>query len=148
MDDETPTWPDSEARYRLRPPAETGLDVLAAVLDVSPRDPETVAFRLEIGRQAELLGPRRIALEALSGHTDVTVAEDHTAGTVPLTGGAFEDIGALFGTINRALVRDADGIAVADWDGEELQFALADAAVRRLRGGLDESVAARIEPVD
>lgn len=148
MDDETPTWPDSEARYRLRPPAGTGLDVFAAVLDATPRDPTTVALRLGIGRQAELLGPRRIALEGLSGHTAVSVAEDHTAGTVPLSGGAFEDIAGLFGAIDRAVVRDAGGTAIVQWDGEEFQFALSDAAIERLRGGLDTAVAARLDPAD
>jgi hypothetical protein len=148
MVDETPTWPDSEARYRLRPPAESGLDALAAVLDAAPRTPDGVALRLALGRRADLFGPRRIALESLSGHPDVTVDDDHTAGTVPLTDGTFEDLAALFESLDRAVVRDGDGTAIVAWDGRTLRFALPDAAVESLRDGLDDDVADRIEATE
>ncbi|MFC6757064.1 MULTISPECIES: hypothetical protein [Haloarcula] len=151
MDPESVAWPSTEPSYRLRPPAtdEAGaLDALAAVLDASPRRAERVSLRLAIGRRVDLLGPKREALEAVSGHTDVTVADDHTVGTAPLTEATFADLAELFGDLDRAIVFDPDGVAIADWRDGVLRFALPEAAVEAVRDGVDAAVADRIQRAD
>ena len=151
MDPESVAWPSAEPSYRLRPPATdeaAALDALAAVLDASPRRPERLSLRLAIGRRMDLLGPRRIALESLSGHEDVTVADDHTIGTLALTDETFADLAELFADLDRAVVWDADGVAIADWRDEVLRFALPETAVAQVREGIDAAVADRIERVD
>ncbi|WP_262179866.1 hypothetical protein [Haloarcula laminariae] len=148
MTEQTPTWPEREPSYRLRPPAtdlSAGLDGLAAALDATPRQPETATVKLRIGRQTDVIGPRREALEALSGYPDVTVDAGTTAGTVPLTGETFDALAELFEDVERALVRDADGVAVAEWRDERLRFALPSDAVSRVRAAVD---AERIEQVE
>ena len=151
MDPESVAWPSSEPSYRLRPPATdegVALDALAAVLDATPRPAERVSLRLALGRRVDVLGPRREALEALSGHDDVTVAEDHTIGTVPLTGAAFADLAELFAELDRAVVWDDEGVAVADWRDGVLRFALPGDAVETLRDDIDAGLADRIERVE
>ena len=151
MDPESVAWPTAEPSYRLRPPAtdeDAALDALAAVLDATPRDAERLSVRLAIGRRTELLGPRRIALEALSGHADVTVADDHAVGTVPLADGAFADVAELFDDLDRAVVWDPDGVAIADWRDEVLRFALPADAVAAVRDAVEAAVADRIERAD
>ena len=151
MDPESVAWPSAEPSYRLRPPAtdETAaLDVLAAVLDGTPRQVERVSLRLAVGRRMDLLGPRREALEALSGHEDVTVADDHTVGTVALTDERFADLAELFADLDRAVVVDADGVAIADWRDGELRFALPADVVGTVGEGLDDAVADRIERME
>ena len=148
MDPESVAWPSAEPSYRLRAPATdeaAALDVLAAVLDATARQTERVSVRLGIGRRMDLLGPRREALEGLSGHADVTVADDHTIGTLTLTEAAFADLAELFADIERAVVFDPDGVAIADLRDGELRFALPETAVERVREGVDASVADRIE---
>jgi len=151
MDPESVAWPSAEPSYRLRPPAtdEAGaLDVLAAVLDATPRRSERVSVRLAIGRRMDLLGPRREALEALSGHSEVTVAEDHTIGTLALTDETFADLAELFADLERAIVFDSEGVAIADLRDDILRFALPETAVERVRDGVDAAVADRIQRVE
>jgi len=151
MDPESVAWPSAEPSYRLRPPAtdEAGaLDVLAAVLDATPRRSERVSVRLAIGRRMDLLGPRREALEALSGHSEVTVAEDHTIGTLALTDETFVDLAELFADLERAIVFDSEGVAIADLRDDILRFALPETAVERVRDGVDAAVADRIQRVE
>ncbi len=151
MDPESVAWPSTEPSYRLRPPAtdETGaLDALAAVLDASSRRAERVSLRLAIGRRVDLLGPKREALEALSGHADVTVADDHTVGTAPLTEATFADLAELFADLERAIVWDPEGVAIADWRDGVLRFALPAEMVAHVRDGVDAALADRIERVD
>jgi len=150
MNDET-AWPDDEPTHRLRPPATTptaGLDALAAVLDGTPRQPATVALGLTVGRRAELVGPRRIALESLSGHADVTVDDDHTSGTVPLTGTTFDDLAELFEELDYAVVEDTTGVAIADWREETLRFALPSETLASVEDAVGGDVADRIDRVD
>ncbi|PSP64606.1 hypothetical protein BRC76_01545 [Halobacteriales archaeon QH_8_67_36] len=151
MDPESVAWPSAEPSYRLRPPAtdeDAAIDALAAVLDVTPRRPERLSLRLAVGRRMDLLGPRRDALEALSGHDGVTVADDHTVGTVTLTEATFADLAELFADLDRAAVRDPDGVAIADWRDAILRFALPESAAEQVRGSVDAAVADRIERVD
>ena len=150
MDSESVAWPSAEPSYRLRPPAteaDATLDALAAVLDVTPRQTARVSVRLAIGRRVDLVGPRRIALEALSGHEDVTVAEDHTIGTLALTDETFADLAELFADIDRAVVWDTEGVAIADLRVDVLRVALPETAVERVRADVGAGVADRIERV-
>jgi len=151
MDSESVAWPSAEPSYRLRPPAtdeDGALDAFAAVLDATPRSPERVSVRLAIGRRTDLVGPRRIALEALSGHDDVTVADDHTIGTVALTDETFADLAKLFSDLDRAVVFDPDGVAIVDWRDGVLRFALPADAAERVRDGVEPDIADRIERVE
>jgi len=151
MDPESAAWPSAEPSYRLRPPATdeaAALDALAAVLDATPRSPERVSVRLAIGRRTDLVGPRRIALEALSGHDDVTVADDHTIGTVALTDETFADLAELFSDLDRAVVFDPDGVAIADLRDGDLRFAVPEDAVDRVRDAVDPALADRIERLE
>ncbi|MBV0925415.1 hypothetical protein KTS45_14505 [Halomicroarcula limicola] len=148
LDTGTPTWPDDEPRFRVRPPVSdegAGLDALAAVLDTTPRRPEAAFCYLDLGRRADLVGPRRVELEALSGHADVTVDADHTAGTVPFAPETFDALAALFEDLSYLVVRDADGVAIAEWRGETLRFALPDGDVDAVKNALDAATADRIE---
>jgi len=131
-----PTWPDDESRHRVRPPVseerEDGegaagslaADALAAVLDATPREPATVFCYLSVGRRVDLVGPERTALEALSGHADVRVDTDHTAGTIPLTGETFDAVVRLLDQVEYLLIRDDTGDAVAEWRQETLRFSV------------------------
>jgi hypothetical protein len=150
MDSESVAWPSAEPRYRFRPPATdeaATLDVLATVLDATGRRPERVSLRVAIGRRTDLVGPRRIALESLSGHEDVTVADGHTIGTVPLTVERFDTLVDLRADIERAVVWGPDGVAIADWRDGVLRFALPTDALESVREAND-TVADRIERVE
>ena len=150
MDSESVAWSSAEPSYRFRPPATdeaATLDVLAAVLDAASRSPERISLRLAIGRQMDVVGPQRVALEALSGHDDVTVADDHTIGTVPLTGETFDALVDLRETIDRAVVWDPEGVAIADLRDGVLRFALPAEAVGSVREEV-QGVADRIERAD
>ncbi|WP_324665165.1 hypothetical protein [Haloarcula sediminis] len=151
MTEETPTWPEREPSYRLRPPAAdeaAGIDAFAAVLDASERRPETVAVRLTVGRRTDVVGPRREALEGLSGHADVTVSDERTTGTAPLSGATFDDIATLFSDLDRAVVRDTEGVAILEWRGETLRFALPDERADELAQELAPVLADRLERVE
>jgi len=148
MTDTVPAWPDDEPAYRLRPPAAdegAGLDALAAVLDATPRGPSTAVVRLTVGRRTDAVGPRRTALETLSGVSAVTVHDDRTTGIAPLTDECFEAIATLFTDVDRLLVRDDEDVAIAEWRDETLRFALPADAVERVRECVDPAVADRIE---
>lgn len=150
-----PAWPDSESRHRLRPPAgerepeEEGpagspaADALAAVLDATPREPTTAFCYLSIGRRVDLIGPERTALEALSGHADVRVDTDHTAGTVPLTGETFDAIVRLLERVEYLLIRDDAGDAIAEWRPATLRFSVPD--IDAVAAVLNPPLADRIE---
>jgi len=127
-----PSWPD-EPRHRLRLPAagvDAGLDALAAALDAI-EGPERVFVHLDIGRRAEF-GPRRRTLESLSGHPDVVVADQQTAGSLPLTAETFDALAALYEDIAYALVWDEAGDPVLELRGERLTVALPAEAVATL----------------
>ncbi|WP_135303692.1 hypothetical protein [Haloarcula amylovorans] len=151
LDTGTPTWPDGESRFRVRPPVsdeEAGLNALATVLDTTPRRPDTAFCYLDIGRRADLVGPRRVELETLSGHADVTVDADHTAGTVPFTAETFDALATLFDELSYLVVRDVEGVAIAEWREETLRFALPDGDVKAMKNALDARTADRIERVE
>lgn len=151
MDPESVAWPSSEPGYRLRPPAAdeaATLDALAAVLDATPRRAERLSLRLAIGRRMDLVGPRRVALESLSGHDDVTVADDHTIGTLALTDETFADLAELLADLDRAVVWDTEGVAIADWRDGVLRFALPADAITQVRESVDAAVAERIDRVE
>ena len=151
MDPESVAWPSAEPSYRLRPPATdeaAALDVLAAVLDATPRQVERVSVRLAVGRRTDIVGSRRIALESLSGHTDVTVADTHTIGTLSLTDETFADLAELFADLDRAVVFDPEGVAITDWRDRVLRFALPEPTVQQVREGVDSGTANRIERDD
>jgi len=127
--DSPPAWPTDERRYRLRPPASdpaAGVDTLAAVLDASERTPERLFVHLAVGRRADF-GRRRRTLETLSGHPGVLVADDDTAGTLPLTGATFDALVTLYDDLRYALVSDADDVAIVEFRDGTLTAALADA---------------------
>ncbi|MBX0295713.1 hypothetical protein [Haloarcula nitratireducens] len=148
LDTGTPTWPDDEPLFRVRPPVsdeDAGLDALAAVLDTTPRRPETAFCYLDRGRRADLVGPGRVELEALSGHADVTVDADHTAGTVPFTPQTFDALATLFDELSYLVVRDADDVAIAEWRAETLRFALPESGLETVKNSLDAATADRIE---
>jgi len=151
-----PTWPDDESRHRVRPPAsddrEEGpagspaADALAAVLDATPREPSTAFCYLSVGRRVDLIGPERTALEALSGHADVRVDTDHTAGTLPLTGETFDAIVALLDEVEYLLIRDENGDAIAEWRSETLRFSVPD--IESVTTALTPALAERVERDD
>jgi len=149
-----PTWPDGESRHRVRPPAsrdgtEEGpagspaADALATVLDATPRQPKTAFCYLSVGRRVDLVGPERTALEALSGHADVRVDTDHTAGTVPLTGETFDAIVRLLDSVEYLLIRDDAGDAITEWRPETLRFSVPD--VESVESALPPALAERVE---
>lgn len=151
MDPESVAWPSAEPSYRFRPPADevtAAVDVVAAVLDATERSPERVSLRVDIGRQADVVGPRRVALESLSGHEAVTVADDHTIGTVPMTPETFDAVVDLWVDIDRAVVWDPDGVPIAEWLEERLRYALPEAAGQQVRAAVPDGVASRIERVE
>ncbi|WP_254279432.1 hypothetical protein [Haloarcula marina] len=151
LDTGAPTWPDEESRFRVRPRAEDAdarADALAAVLDASPRRPDSLFVSLEVGRRTDLTGRPRFELETLSGHPEVTVADDHTAGTVPLTGEAFDAVATLAEDVAYLVVRDADGLALAEWRGETVRFAVPETRLSSVTESLDAATADRVERLD
>ena len=124
------------------------MDVFVAVLDATDRAPERLSLRLDIGRQTDIVGPRRVALESLSGHEDVTVDDDHTIGTLPLTDETFDSLVALWSEVDRAVVWDPDGVPVVEWRDGRFRYALSDAAAQAVRAAVPDGAAARIERVE
>lgn len=151
-DDETGeiAWPSETARYRIALPAtEDGvaLDVLAAVLDASPRPPAAAEFEIDAGRRVD--GDRtRSALADLAAHPDVTVGTDETAGAVPLTGDTFAALADLSADTRLLIVRDEAGDAVLVRRAETITFALPASLIEGLRSDLPASVRDRIDPVE
>ncbi|MBX0324216.1 hypothetical protein EGH21_14350 [Halomicroarcula sp. F13] len=148
LDTGAPTWPDDEPRFRVRQPAEATdarVDVLAGVLDATPRDAETTFLYLDVGRRADVTGRPRFELETLSGHPDVTVADDHTAGTVPFSAETFEAVATLADEVAYLVVRDADGDALVEWREETVRFSVPEDALTAVTTGLDAGTADRVE---
>lgn len=142
-------WPDV-SRFRLTLPAtdESGaLDVLAAILDASPRRPDSALVHVAAGRRDDR-DRVRSALSDLAAHPDVTVADHETTGSVPLTGDTFDALAALSPAIRHLLVLDADGYLVLARTDERFAFALPASAAETVRSTLPAAVADRLEPVD
>ncbi|MFB6222294.1 MAG: hypothetical protein ABEH86_01305 [Haloarcula sp.] len=148
-DDDGVRWPLGENRYRFElaaPDESVGLDVLAAVLDASPRTPAQAFIHLGLGRQDDP-GSARFAVETLASHTSVTATENHTTGTIPLTGETFDALARVDSdTLLYVVVCDGDGRAIVERDWTTLQFSLPASAVGTVREGVD-STAERFEQV-
>ncbi|MBV0900253.1 hypothetical protein [Haloarcula salina] len=143
-----PTWPREETRYRLEltdPDEAVGLDALAAVLDASPRVPESAFVHLGLGRRADL-GDERFAVETIASHGGVTAADGHTTGRVPLTGETFDALARVHGDALRyAVVCDDDGRAIVERDWTTLTFSLPASAVGAVRAAAESLDDDRIE---
>lgn len=145
---EGPTWPRDETRYRLElpdPDEAIGLDVLAAGLDASPRTPDAAFVNLDLGRRADP-GDERFAVETLAGHRDVTAADDHTTGRVPLTDETFDALARVHGdALHYAVVCDPEGRVIVERDWTTLRFSLPPSAVDAVRDAVDSLGGDRIE---
>ncbi|WP_336337502.1 hypothetical protein [Haloarcula brevis] len=143
-----PTWPQDETtqRFELSDPDEAvGLDVLAAVLDASPRAPEKAFVHLGVGRRDPPVG-ERFAVETIAGHTDVSATDTHTTGTVPLTAGTFDALARVYGeSLVYAVVCDDDGRAVVERDWTTLRFSLPPSAAETVREAVGPATAERFE---
>jgi hypothetical protein len=143
-----PTWPGGETvqRFELSDPDEAvGLDVLAAVLDASPRPPTEAFVHLGVGRR-DTPGGERFAVETIAGHTGVSATDTHTTGTVPLTAETFDALARVYGeTLVYAVVCDGDGRAVLERDWTTLRFSLPPSAVERVREAVGTATAERFE---
>jgi len=145
-----PTWPEDEIRHRfeLSEPGEAvGLDVLAAVLDASPRGPTEAFVHLGLGRR-DNPGGERFAVETIAGHTDVSATDTHTTGTVPMTAETFEALARVYGrSLVYAVVCDEDGRAILERDWTTLQFSLPPSAVETVRDAVGSAAGERFEQV-
>ncbi|MDS0221750.1 hypothetical protein NDI54_10375 [Haloarcula sp. S1AR25-5A] len=145
-----PTWPQDETtrRFELSDPDEAvGLDLLAAVLDASPRTPEAAFVHLGIGRR-DNPGGERFAVETLAGHTDVSATDTHTTGTVPMTAETFDALARVHGeTLVYVVVYDDDGRAILERDWTTLRFSLPPSAIETVREAVGMAVADRFERV-
>ncbi|WP_424002344.1 hypothetical protein ACOZ4I_01565 [Haloarcula salina] len=145
---EGPTWPGGESQYRLEltaPDEAIGLDVLAAVLDATPRTPDAAFVNLGLGRRADP-GGERFAVETLAGHRDVTAADDHTTGRVPLTDETFDALARVHGDALRyVVVCDAAGRVIVERDWTTLRFSLPPSAVEDVRAAVAALDGDRIE---
>jgi hypothetical protein len=143
-----PTWPEDETRHRFElsePDEAVGLDVLAAVLDASPRSPEKAFVHLGVGRR-DTPQHERFAVETIAGHTDVSATDTHTTGTVPMTAETFDALVRVYGeTLVYAVVCDEDGRAILELDWTTLRFSLPLSAVETVREAVGVAVAERFE---
>lgn len=143
-----PTWPQDETRYRFElsaPEEAVGLDVLAAVLDASPRPPAKAFVHLGLGRR-DNPGDERFAVETIAGHTDVSATDTHTTGTVPITRETFDALARVHGqTLVYAVVCDEDGRAILERDWTTLRFSLPSSAVETVREAVGAADAERFE---
>jgi len=143
-----PTWPGDETRRRFElsdPDEAVGLDVLAAVLDASPRFPEKAFVHLGVGRR-DTPQRERFAVETLAGHTDVSATDTHTTGTVPVTTETFDALARVYGgALVYVVVGDADGHAILELDWTTLRFSLPPSAVETVREAVGPAVAERFE---
>jgi len=143
-----PTWPLDETRHRFElsaPDEAVGLDVLAAVLDASPRPPADAFVHLGLGRR-DNPGDERFAVETIAGHTDVSATDTHTTGTVPMTAETFDALARLHGqTLVYAVVCDDDGRAILERDWTTLRFSLPPAAVETVREAVGAADTERFE---
>ncbi|WP_336357547.1 hypothetical protein [Haloarcula sp. CGMCC 1.6347] len=143
-----PTWPEDETirRFELTEPDEAvGLDVLAAVLDASPRSPEKAFVHLGVGRR-DTPQRERFAVETFAGHTDVSATDTHTTGAVPVTAETFDALARVYGgTLVYVVIGDADGHAILELDWTTLRFSLPSSAVETVRESVGPAVAERFE---
>ena len=142
-------WPDDQ-RFRLTVPASdepAAMDVLAAVLDASPRRPDSVLVHVDAGRRDDRERIRS-ALSDLAAHPDVTVADRATTGSVSLTGDTFDALVDLSPSLRHLLVLDADGHLLVVRSEDRFRFALPPSAADTLRSTLPDALADRIETVD
>ncbi|NLV09428.1 hypothetical protein GOC74_05740 [Halomicrobium mukohataei] len=142
-------WPTETPRYRLQTPAtddDAPLDVLATVLDESPRSPATATVRVGTGRRDDRDHIRH-ALADLAAHSDVAVGHEETSGTVPLTDGTFAALADVSPEIRTLVVRDDDGLALVTRRDERFTFALPDDAIEAVESSLPSSLRERLEEV-
>jgi len=148
LDDETVVdWPADTPRYRLALPAtetEAALDLLATIMDTSPRQPASMAVRVTAGRRADADHVRR-ALSDLAAHPDVTVGDRETTGTVPLTGDTFDALAVLADETRALVVRDADGVAILKRRDDRFTFAMPETAVEAVKSSLSAGLHDRID---
>jgi hypothetical protein len=142
------SWPADEAQFGVDLAAgadEAGLDVLAAVLDATPREPATLAVHVELGRRDDTVGDRRGALERLAGYPDVTALATDTAGTAPATPEALDAVFRLYGAaLRRVTVLDEAGLAILESLDGRVEFSLPAARISEVRSALPEAVRNRV----
>jgi hypothetical protein len=143
-------WPADEQRYRLQTPAtddEAPLDVLAAVLDASPRTPATATVQIGAGRRDDR-DRVRSALSDLAAHPDVRVDDGETSGTVPVTDDTFAALADLSDDVRALVVRDDDEAPILERRGERFRFVLPDGRVEALRSTLPTATFDRLDPLE
>jgi hypothetical protein len=141
------SWPAAEAQFSVDvdESSDAGLDVLAAVLDTTPREPATVAVHVEHGRRNDLQGDRRDALERLAANPEVTALADDTAGAAPATDETVEAVFRLYGPdLRRATVLDEDGLAIVEYLDGRVEFSLPAARIDEVRSALPDGVGGRL----
>jgi len=143
-----PTWPQDETtqRFELSDPDEpVGLDLLAAVLDASPRTPAEAFVHLGLGRR-DNPGAERFAVETIAGHTTVSATDTHTTGTVPVTAETFDALAQVYGgTLVYVAIYDDDGRAILERDWTTLRFSLPASAVETVQEAVGAVDAERFE---
>ncbi|WP_372479768.1 hypothetical protein ACAH01_15360 [Halomicrobium sp. HM KBTZ05] len=142
-------WPAETPQYRLQTPAtddDAPLDVLATVLDESPRSPATATVRVGTGRRDDRDHIRH-ALADLAAHSDVAVGHEETSGTVPLTDGTFDALADVSPEIRTLVVRDDDGLALVTRRDERFTFAVPDDVIGAVESSLPSSLRERLEVV-
>jgi hypothetical protein len=143
-------WPGDARRYRLQTPAadeDAPLDVLAAVLDATPRAPATATVRIGAGRRDDR-DRVRSALADLAAHPDVRVGDGETSGTVPVTNDTFAALADVSAEIRALVVRDDDGRPILERRGERFRFVLPAERADRLRDTLPAAIADRLDAVE
>jgi len=143
-------WPTDTPRYRLTLPAtedEAALDVLAAIMDASPRQPASAEFRATAGRRADADHARR-ALSDLAAHPDVTVGDRETSGAVPITGDTFDALAVLTDETRVLVVRDEDGTAIVKRRDDRFTFTVPEASIETIESLLSGVLVERLERLD
>ena len=142
------SWPADEAQFSVDVGSgvdDAGLDVLAAVLDATPRESATLAVHVEHGRRNDLQGGRRDALERLAANPDVTALTDDTAGTAPATAETLEAVFRLYGTdLRRATMLDEGELAIVEYLDGQVEFSLPAERIDEVRSPLPERVRDRL----
>ncbi|WP_018257036.1 hypothetical protein [Halomicrobium katesii] len=143
-------WPAETPRYRLVVPATApelaSIELLATVLDESPRSPAAATVRVGSGRRDDRDRVRH-ALADLAAHSDVAVGHEETTGSVPLTGDTFDALADVSPEIRTLVVRDADGLAIVTRRDERFTFAMPDEAIEAVESSLPSSLRERLEGV-
>jgi hypothetical protein len=143
-------WPTDTSRYRLTLPAtedEAALDVLAAIMDASPRQPASADLRVTAGRRADADHVRR-ALSDLAAHPDVTVGDRETSGAVPITGDTFDALAVLAGETRALAVRDEDGTAILKRRNDRFTFAVPEPSIETIESSLPGVLVERLAWLD